>query len=76
MANIKKWRESVGLTQLQVAEKLKLSTATIIRYEAGTREPRATELIKMAQLFRCTVDDLLGNPTTPLPKEEQGEEVE
>lgn len=74
MANIKKWRESVGLTQLQVAKALEISNMTVSRYETGAREPRATELIRMAQLFGCTVDELLiENPTPPLSQAEQGE---
>ena len=75
MNAIKKYREAAGLTQQKTADKIGVSTATLIRYEAGSREPRATELLKMSELFGCTVDELLGkNPTQPLPVSEQGSE--
>ena len=60
MNAIKKFREAAGLTQLKTAQEIGVSTATLIRYESGTREPRATELLKMSELFGCTVDELLG----------------
>lgn len=59
MANIKKYREAAALTQLQVAKTLGISVDTLWRWENSTGEPRATELIKMAQLFGCSVDELL-----------------
>lgn len=76
MNAIKKYREAAGLKQAEMAEAIGISTMTLSRYESGTREPRATELLKMSELFGCTVDELLGkNPTQPLPTQEpeQGE---
>ena len=68
MNAIKKYREAAGLKQVDMAEKLGISTMTLSRYETGVREPRATDLLKMSELFGCTVDELLGkNPTQPLP---------
>ena len=78
MNAIKQYREAAKMTQVEVANKVGVSTATLIRYESGTREPRATELLKMSELFGCTVDELLGkNPTQPLPdvSPEQGEKA-
>ena len=78
MNAIKQYRKSTGLTQLQTARKIGISLDSIKRYEAGTSEPRATELLKMSELFGCTVDELLGkNPTQPLPDvlPEQGEKA-
>ena len=77
MNAIKQYRKASGLTQLQTARKIGISLDSIKRYEAGTSEPRATELLKMSELFGCTVDELLGkNPTQPLPAQrpEQGDE--
>lgn len=66
MNAIKKHREAAELTQAKTAERLGISTMTLSRYETGLREPRASELVKMAQLFGCTVDDLLSeNPQIP-----------
>ena len=63
MNAIKKYREAAELTQAKTAERLGISTMTLSRYETGLREPRASELVKMAQLFGCTVDEL--NPQIP-----------
>ena len=66
MNAIKQFREARGLKQTELAEKIDISTVTLSRYENGEREPRASELVKMAQLFGCTVDDLLSeNPQIP-----------
>lgn len=78
MNAIKKYREAAGLKQAEMAEAIGISTMTLSRYESGTREPRATELLKMSELFGCTVDELLGkNPTQPLPhvQPEQGDKA-
>ena len=66
MNTIKKYREAAELTQAKTAERLGISTMTLSRYETVLREPRASDLVKMAQLFGCTVDDLLSeNPQIP-----------
>lgn len=75
MNAIKKYREAAGLKQAFVAKNLGISIDTMWRYENDKGEPRATDLLKMSELFGCTVDELLGkNPTQPLPaqKTEQG----
>lgn len=77
MNAIKQYREAAGLKQAELAEKIGISTVTLSRYENDGREPRATDLLKMAELFGCSVDELLGkNPTQPLPhvSPEQGSE--
>ncbi|MCC8056395.1 helix-turn-helix domain-containing protein [Cloacibacillus sp.] len=45
---------------------------TISRWERGQRSPDVEMLVRLSQIFHCTVDDLL-NPTPPLPQVEQGE---
>lgn len=75
MANsIRKFREGVGLTQTQLAEKLGVSVDSIRRYEAGTSEPRWSDIAAMCALFAelsCTPTELMAepesNPTQPLP---------
>lgn len=78
MNAIKKYREAAGLKQAFVAKNLGISIDTMWRYENDKGEPRATDLLKMSELFGCTVDELLGkNPTQPLPNisPEQGEKA-
>ena len=74
MDNMRYLREKAGLTQGQLAKKMGVALDSISRYENGKREPRASDLRRMAEIFECTVDDLL-NPTQPLPNREQGEET-
>ena len=76
MANIREMRKRAGLTQVEVAKVLEISIDTLWRWETGAGEPRLSNMLKMSELFGCTVDELIGkNPTQPLPTQEpeQGE---
>ncbi len=81
MNNIRYFREKTGLTQGQLAEKLGIALDSVSRYENGKREPRASDLCRMADVFNCSIDDLLRsnnvNPTQPLSEAaaEQGEKA-
>lgn len=65
MNSLKNHRKKMGLSRLEVAEKLHIHEETLARYERGTREPVGSLLREMALLFGCSVDELL-NPTAPL----------
>ena len=56
MNPFKKYRESVGLKQTEVAEKLGLVQTTISMWESGDIYPRAELLPKIAILYGCTTD--------------------
>ena len=58
------FREKMGWTQRDLAEKVGLSETTIWNYENGRREPRLQDLKKFAEVFNCTIDELI-NPTVP-----------
>lgn len=58
--NIKKLRTSKKLTQLELAERIHVTKATISAYENDTRQPSYDVLIKIAQLFHVSTDNLLG----------------
>ena len=53
-------RMARGFTQEQAAEKLGVSQPTYQRWEAGTRTPRAANLVKIAELYGVPMDSLLG----------------
>lgn len=75
MTSIKKIRELRKMTQSELAERINISTVSLSRYENGVRNPRATELSKMAEVLGCSVDELLrddANPTAPLSEQRQG----
>ena len=59
-ARIKYLREDIGLTQPQLAEKLKISSSAIAMYETDKREPSDDIKLKMCELFNCSMDYLVG----------------
>ena len=78
MNNIKEKRLSVGLSREEFAKRLGLSYITLARYENGDREPRVSDLMKMADVLGCTMDALFSNPPhppTPVPEESGAEEL-
>jgi len=59
-------RRSIGLNQLQLAEKLHLSPSTIGMYEQGRRTPNVDILVQMSRLFNVSLDYLItGSEFTP-----------
>lgn len=56
---IRKKRLEKGLTQKQLADKLKCATGTIQQYELGKRQPRIEQLKRMAKALECPVIELL-----------------
>ena len=52
-------RKEAGLSQAELAERLKISPSAVGMYEQGRREPSAQTLIDMAQVFGVTTDFLL-----------------
>lgn len=61
MSSIKKYRKMAGLTQQELAQKVGVALDTISRYETSKREPRLSDLRKMAEILGCTVDDLVAD---------------
>lgn len=59
--NLKKLREGLGLTQKQLADKLGVNRATIGGYETKGKEPSYDTLFKLAKIFNCSLDVLLGD---------------
>ncbi len=57
---LKELRQSAGLTQKQLAEKLWLSKATVSYYEQSLRYPSPEILVKLSNVFHVSTDYLLG----------------
>ena len=55
---LKKVREDLGLTQEDVAKKLKLGRDAIIRIENGTRKITIEEIIEISKLYGISLDEL------------------
>jgi transcriptional regulator with XRE-family HTH domain len=63
--NVALLRKKKGLSQEKLAELLGCSRQTITRWETGSREPRVSDLLKIASVLDCTIEDLINisNPT-------------
>lgn len=57
--NIETLRKLNGLSQMQLAIKLGVSVSTIYAYEAGSRRLNDEMIIKLANLFECSTDEVL-----------------
>lgn len=58
--NFKILRQSRGLTQAQMADKLGISISAVSMYEKGKRKPDNNMLKKICEEFRVSTDFLLG----------------
>ena len=57
---LKELRESKGLTQKQLSEKLNIHSVTYLHYEKEQREPPLSLLADIAKFYDVSVDYLLG----------------
>ncbi len=65
-SNIRILRKKAGFTQIELAEKLGVSIATLRRWEAGETAPNGTRIIELANLLEVSPDEIVsesGNPT-------------
>ena len=58
-SNIRIQRKKAGLTQIELAEKLGVSIATLRRWEAGETAPTGTRIIELANLLGISPDDII-----------------
>jgi transcriptional regulator with XRE-family HTH domain len=57
--NFKKARLAAGLTVQEVIKALKVSDAAVYMWETGQMTPKASRLREIADLYGCTIDELL-----------------
>ena len=60
MLLLKELRKERNLYQKDLAKILNKSTTCICEWENGNNEPNIEDLIKLADFFACTTDELLG----------------
>ena len=58
-ANIRQLRKKAGLTQIELAEKLGVSIATLRRWEAGETSPNGTRMMELAGLLEVSPDEIV-----------------
>ena len=64
--NLKLLRKNLGLTQDEVAKKLKLARTTYRNYENNEREPNIETLVRMADFYKVSLDFLCGRQNKSL----------
>lgn len=57
-ARIRSLRQARSLTQTELAARLGIAAATVVKWEAGQVEPRLRQLRSLAEVFGVTIDDL------------------
>ncbi len=60
MNKIRELRLEKSLTQTELGEILGVNQTAIGKYERGELEPNCQNLIKLADLFECSIDYLIG----------------
>ena len=58
--NLYFYRTQKQWNQKQTAHKLGISSTTYQQYESGVSEPRVTTLLRIAQFYNVSVDELIG----------------
>ena len=68
--NLKRLRESRGLTKRELCEKTGISERAYLTYEYGEREPKISVIEKLADFYGVTTDYILERNTNLSPLEE------
>lgn len=68
---IYKYRTAKGLSQLELAEALDVSRQSISKWETNVAVPELAKLVKMAELFEVTLDELILDKKAEMPAEEE-----
>lgn len=58
MKTIRALRQERGWTQLEFANRLGVTPATVFNWERGKYEPKASQLRAMARAFEVSMDDI------------------
>lgn len=69
--NISDLRKKSGLSQEKLAEKINVTRQTISNWELGETYPNPEQLILLSNIFRKSIDELLGNEIHTKESEEQ-----
>ena len=71
MNRIKMLREEFNFTQQDLANKLECSKSVIGLYESETRKPSMEVLLKLSEIFDCSIDYILGKSDIRNPEKTQ-----
>ena len=57
---IRDLRTCAGMTQRELADKLGISSVAVAKWESGENRPTADNLERLADIFGCSIDHILG----------------
>ena len=60
MNRIQEYRKQKKWTQEDLARRLGVERSAVAKWESGKSQPQAARLIALAEIFGCTVDEILG----------------
>ena len=72
MNRIKQLREENNWTQSELSKKMNCAMSSIAMYEKEERKPSLEVLVKLSEIFNCSIDYLLGK--TDIRNSEQHED--
>lgn len=61
--NLKERRKKMGISQMEIASKTGIPQTSYSGYEKNNRQPSIENLIKLADFFNITIDELVERPT-------------
>lgn len=59
VAKLIEFRKKAGFSQSLVAKKLNCTASAVNQYENGKRKPSVDVLVKLAEIYGCTVNDFI-----------------
>lgn len=71
MNRIKQLREENNWTQLELSKKMNCAMSSIAMYESETRKPSMEVLLKLSEIFDCSIDYILGKSDIRNPEKAQ-----
>lgn len=67
--NLRQMRKSAGLTQAQLADKLKINRATVSKYETGEIVPSIEQVVNICAVLDVSFEELFGEKPGMKPSE-------
>ncbi len=74
--NISARRKALGITQMELADKLGISYQAVSNWERGQTAPDISKLGEIAEILNCSIDELLGSQRTAEVIKQVEEQVE
>ena len=71
MNRIKQLREENNWTQLDLSKKMDCAMSSIAMYENESRKPSMEVLLKLSEIFDCSIDYILGKSNIRNPEKTQ-----